>query len=101
PPEDAEVPIGRLDRPVAREVRPVAPVLAFFVPAVLRIVDLHEPLRLAPDRLEDAGPGVPDADVAGAAASGLHHPAPFVVDYWIDSADSRTATARLHGLQRR
>src|SRR5712692_8492145 len=99
PPEDAEVAVGRLDRPVACEVGPIAPVLAVLVPAVLRVVDLHEPLGLAPDRLEDAGPGVTDADVAGPATPGLDHVSLFVVDHGIDPQDPRTATPGLHRLK--
>src|SRR4030095_10142337 len=95
PPEDPEVTVGRLDRTVACEVRPVAPVLAFLVPTVLRVVDLHEPLGLAPDRLKDAGPGVTDADVAGVAAPRFDDVALLVVDHRVDPEDPRTATARL------
>src|SRR6266540_1419734 len=85
PAEDPEVAIGRLDSAVAGEVRPVAPVLALSVAAVLLVVGLHEPIGLAPDCLEDPGPGVADADVAGTAAPGrldIAHdtvvPAPYI-----------------------
>ena len=71
PAEDPEVAVGRLDRAVAGEVRPVVPVLAVLVPAVLRVVGVDESLGLAPDRLEDARPRVADADVAGLAAARL------------------------------
>src|SRR5262249_31401827 len=101
PPEDPKVAVGRLDRPVAREIRPVTPVLALLVPAVLRVVDLHEPLRLAPDRLEDAGPRVADTDVPGSSASGLPDAALFVVNRGVDPEASGTATPRLHRLEGR
>src|SRR6266487_2508971 len=99
PAEDAEVAVGRLDGAVAGEVGPVMPVLAPPVPAVLLVVGLHEPLRLAPDRLEDAGPGVADTDVAGAAAAGLDHIAVLVVDHRVDPEDPWAAAAGLHRLQ--
>src|SRR5215471_17735624 len=83
-PEDPEVAVGRLDCPVASEVRPVTPVLAVLVPTVLRVVDLHEALGLTPDCLEDAGPGVADADVASSAASRFDDLALLVVDHWVD-----------------
>src|SRR6266545_5545514 len=99
PAEDPEVAVGRPNSTVTGEVRPVAPVLALPVPAVLLVVGLHEPLRLAPDRLEDARPGVTDADVAGAAASGLDLLALFVVDHGIDPEDPRAAAPGLHRQQ--
>src|SRR5665811_859547 len=100
PTEDPEVAICRLDGAVAREVGPVAPVLALLVTAVLLVVDLHEALGLAPDRLEGAGPRIADADVARAAASGLYHLAVFVVDYGVDPEDPRAAASGLHRLKR-
>src|SRR5215470_9104799 len=69
--EDPVVPVGRPDRAVAGEVGPVVPVLAVRVLVVLGVVDLDEPLGLAPDGLEDPGPRVADADVAGPAAARL------------------------------
>src|SRR6266545_2772056 len=99
PAEDPEVAIGRLDSAVAGEVRPVAPVLALSVAAVLLVVGLHEPIGLAPDCLEDPGPGVADADVAGTAAPGRHDIALFVVDHRIDPEHPGPAAAGLHRLQ--
>ena len=99
--EDAEIAVGRLDGSVAREIRPVAPVLALLVPAVLLVVGLDEALVLAPDPLEDAGPRIPDADVAGAAAPRLDDLTLLVVDHGIDAEDARPAAARLHRLERR
>src|SRR5439155_6368112 len=99
-PEDPEVAVGRLDGAVAREVRPVAPVLALLVPAVLLVVGLDEPLGLAPDRLEDARPRVADADVARSPASRLDDAALFVVDHRVDAEDAGPAAAGLHRLQR-
>src|SRR5262249_43901924 len=80
---------------------PVAPVGAVLVAAVLLVVDLDEPLRLTPDRLEDPGPGVADADVARPAAARLNHLALLVVDDWIDAEHPWPAAARLHRLKRR
>src|SRR6266498_1500667 len=99
PAEDPEVAVGCLDSTVAGEVRPVAPVLALLVAAVLLVVGLHEPLGLAPDCLEDPGPGVADADVAGTAAPGLDDIALFVVDHGVDPEHPRAAAAGLHRLQ--
>src|SRR5665648_446409 len=99
PAEDPEVAVGRLHGPVARHVRPVAPVLAILVRAVLLVVGLDEPLGRAPDRLEAPGPGVADADVARPAASRLEHVAVLGIYPAIYDEDARPAAARLHRLQ--
>ncbi len=82
--EDPEVAVGGLDRAVAREVRPVAPVLAVLVAVVLRVVDLHEALGLTPDRLKDARPGIADADVAGRPLPASTSSPILVVDHGVD-----------------
>src|SRR5205823_7118270 len=55
---------------------------------------------VAPDPLEDPGPGVADADVARRAASFWHLVAVLVVDDGVDPEHARAAAARLHRLQR-
>src|SRR5215471_6047893 len=97
--EDPVVPVGCPDRAVAGEVGPVVPVLAARVLVVLLVVDVDEPLGLAPDRLHDPGPGVADADVAGLAV-GYLVPV-LVVDGRVDADHRRAAAARLHRLQGR
>src|SRR6266540_620948 len=99
PAEDAEIAVGGLDSAVAREIRPVAPVGALLVPAVLLVVGLDEPLGLAPDRLEDPGPRVANADVAGPAAPRLDDLAVLVVDHRVDTENARPAAPGLHRLQ--
>src|SRR4029450_6358763 len=101
PAEDAEVTVSGLDGAVTGEVRPVVPVLAVLVLAVLLVVDVDEPLRVSPKGLEDARPGIADADVARATAPGFHDVALLVVDGRVDAEHTRTAAARLHGLRRR
>src|SRR5262249_19902272 len=99
PAQNAEVAVGRLQRAVAGEVRPVVPVLALRVTAVLAVVGVHEPFGLAPDALELAGPRVADADVARPSAAGLDHLAVLVVDHRVDAQHAGTAAAGLHLLQ--
>src|SRR5205085_12153633 len=65
----------------------------------LLVVGLHEPLGLAPDSLEDPGPRVTDADVAGLAAAGLYLIAVFVVDHGVDPEYPWAAAAGLHRLE--
>src|SRR2546426_9775734 len=101
PAKDAEIAVGCQNSAITSEVRPVTPVFTLLVAAVLLIVDLHKALRLAPDRLKDAGPGVADAHVAGTPASGLDHIAFFIVDHGVDPKDSWAAAARLHRFQGR
>src|SRR5215510_5447686 len=97
--EDPVVPVRRPYRAITGEVGPVVPVLAARVLVVLGVVDLDEPLGLAPDRLHDARPGVADADVPGLAV-GYLIPV-LVVDGWVDADHRRAAAARLHRLQGR
>src|SRR5262249_20137790 len=94
--EDAEVAVLGLDRAVAGEVRPVVPVLALRVRVVLGVVRLDEPLRLAPDRLEDARPRVADADVPGLVAALPHLDAVLLGDDQVDADHRGAATAGLH-----
>src|SRR5664279_4908384 len=99
--EDAEVAVGGLDGAVAGEVGPVLPVFALLVPAVLRVIDLHEAVRLAADGLEDSRPRVADADVSRLAAACLDDVTVLVVDHRVDAEHSRPTTARLHRLKGR
>src|SRR5262249_3999634 len=98
-PEDTEVPVRGLQGTVAGEVGPVVPVLAVSVPVVLGVVDIDEALGLPPDRLHDPWPGIPDANVACAAAARRDVVSVFVVDHREDAEGAGPATARLHGLQ--
>src|SRR6516164_2819048 len=82
-------------RAVIGEVWPVAPVRAVRVLVVLPEVGGQEPLRVAPHRLEDAGPGVADADVARLAAALRHLVAVLVVDHRVDAEHAGAAAARL------
>ena len=52
---------------VAGKARPVAPVLALRVSAILGVIGLHVALAVAPDGLERARPRVRDADVSSHA----------------------------------
>src|SRR5580700_1423914 len=94
--EDPEIAVGRLEGAVSGEVRPVVPVLGLRVPVVLGVVRRDEPLRLAPDRLEDARPRVADADVARLAAALGHLVAVFVENDGVDAERRGAAAARLH-----
>src|SRR6516164_9785506 len=97
PAEYPEVAVGGLERPVVGEVRPVVPVFAIGVLVVLAVVGVQEPIGIAPDRLEDARPGVADADVARLASRNLV--GVLVVDDRVDAQHARPAAARLHRLQ--
>ncbi len=96
-PQDPEVAVGGQHGTVAGEVRPVVPVLAVRVLVVLPVVGIHESLGLAPDGLEDPGPWVADADVAGPAGGDLV--AVLVVDDRVDPERRGAAAAGLHGLE--
>src|SRR5207244_3573478 len=78
---------------------PVVPVLALTVSVVLRVVGLHEPLWVTPYGLENARPGVANADVAGSAAAGRDRIALLVVDHGEHAKHPRTAASGLHRLE--
>src|SRR5581483_2965308 len=98
-PENAVVAVGRTERTVAGEVRPVAPVLALRILAVLRVVRLHEAIGIFPDRLENARPRIADADVARAPRRQFI--ALFVVDHGMNPRHARSCASRLHRIERR
>src|SRR5206468_11236756 len=87
--KDAVITVLRLHRAVARHVRPVAPVLAFGALAVTRVVHAHEAVRISPDGLHDAGPGIADADVARLARTGFQFLPFIVVDHRVDRKSTR------------
>src|SRR5262249_38083850 len=55
---------------VRGKVRPITPVLALPVPAVLPIVLRDETIGVTPNGLHDAGPRVSNTDVAGSTRTG-------------------------------
>src|SRR5262249_50238205 len=99
-PENPEVTVGGEHGAVCREVRPVVPVLALRVFAVLGVVLLHEALAVSPDRLDDPRPRVADADVPGASGSGADLLALLVIDDRVDAGQSRPGAAGFHPVER-
>src|SRR5579859_3484278 len=97
--KDAEIAVGGQHRAIACEVGPVMPVFTLLVTTVFLIVDLHKALGLAPDGLEDAGPRVTDANVAGSSTASFDGLALFIVDHRVDAQHARSTTARLHRFQ--
>src|SRR5205823_7343441 len=88
-------------RSVGREVRPVAPVLAFRISAILRVVLFDEAIVVAPNGLHDAGPRIPNADIARFARAGGNLAGGFIVNDRIDAERARTGAAWLHRVKRR
>src|SRR5216683_4674330 len=70
--QDAVVAIGRKNGAVGGVVWPVAPVLALRILVVLFVVLRDEALRVTPNRLHDAWPGIANANVAGLARACFH-----------------------------
>ena len=86
---------------ISCEVRPVAPVLAIFILAILFVIGLYEAVRVPPYGLEHPRPRIPDTDVARLATPGLKLIPFLIVDYWIDAEHTRATASRLHRLQGR
>src|SRR6266498_3006231 len=99
--EDSKVTVRRLHRAVTRQVRPVAPVLALGITAVARVVLPHVAIRVLPDGLERAGPGVADADIARLARTARKLLPLVVVDHRMDARNPGSCAARLHLVDRR
>src|SRR5262249_23191556 len=77
------------------------PVLALGVAAILRVILANETLAVAPDRLHDPRPGIPDADVAGLAGALRHFLVLLVVDDRVDAGDAGPGAAGLHRVEPR
>src|SRR6266852_142190 len=94
--QDAEVAIRSQHGAVARQIGPIAPVLALAVLAIALVILTHEPFGVAPDRLHDPGPRIADADVARTARARGNLFAVFVVDDRVDSRHPRPCAAGFH-----
>src|SRR5712691_9762897 len=94
--QDPKVAIRRLHRAVARQIGPIAPVLALAILAIAGVILIHEPFGIAPDRLHDPGPRIADADVARPAGARGNLLAVFVVDDRIDARHTGSRAAGFH-----
>ena len=100
PPEDSIVTVGSEQSSVGGEVRPVPPILAFRVPAVLAVVLRHEAVPVAPDRLHDSRPRIPDADVARLVGTERHLLPVLVEDDRVNAESGGARASRFHRIQR-
>src|SRR5208283_1148321 len=76
------------------------PVFAVPILAVLGKVLCNETVAVAPNGLHDAGPWVPDADVARFARPRRNFLPVFINNDRVDSRHARTSASRLHGIDR-
>src|SRR5260370_38088128 len=100
-PEDAVITVCWQDGAIGGVIRPVAPVLALRVLAVLLVVLIDEALRIAPDGLHDAGPGISNTNIPRCVGAGFNFFSLLVPDHRINSECGRTRASRLHGIQSR
>src|SRR5215831_5550415 len=100
-PENPEVAVRGAHRAIAGQVWPVTPILALPILAILFVVGRDETVRVPPDRLENARPGIPNADIAGFTTSRRDLLTELVVNHWKHAKHARTTTARFHRVQRR
>src|SRR5262249_15070507 len=99
--EDAIVAVSGKHGAVTGEVGPVLARLAFRILAVFCVVLLHKTIRIAPDSLHDAGPGIANADISGDLLAGFDLLAVFVPDDRINSEGAGACAARLHAIESR
>src|SRR5208337_3639908 len=97
--ENSVVAVGRKDGGVGGVVGPIAPILALRILVVFLVVLTDEAMRVAPDGLHNARPGITDADVARGMVSGGDFLTFFVPDDGIDAKAGRTCAAGLHGVE--
>src|SRR5262249_34291260 len=101
PAQNAIVAILRLHGAITSEIRPVAPVFAGLVFAILGAIRCDKALAITPDSLEGPWPWVAYTDIAGFTGAGGELMAILIVDDRVNARHSGASTARLHGLQRR
>ncbi len=100
-PEDAVVTVRSEHGAVGGVVWPVPPILAVRVGVVFLVVVVDEALRVAPDRLHDAGPRIANTNISGGASSGQNFLAVFVPNHWIDAEACGSRAPRLHRVESR
>src|SRR6516165_206263 len=99
PAQDTIVAISGLHCAIVTEVRPVMPVLALRVFAVLAVVGCDVAVRISPDRLEDSRPRVADADIPGPAGAGWDLLSVLVQNHGKNPGYRRAGAAGFHGIQ--
>src|SRR5205807_4593180 len=99
--EDAIVAVRGKHRAVCGVIRPVAPILAVQILGVLFVVLIHEPLRIAPNRLHNSRPGIANADISRRVGARLNLVSFLIPNHRINSERRGTGAAGLHGVEGR
>src|SRR6266487_6114272 len=99
--EDAVVTIGSKNRPISSIIGPVAPILAARVLVVFFVVLSDEALRIAPDGLHDARPGIADANVSSLVRARRNFFSVLIPNHRINAENRGTRAAGLHGIESR
>src|SRR5260370_35145665 len=94
--ENAVVAVGGKNGAIGGVVRPVAPIFTLWVFAVLLIVLSDEALRIAPNRLHDARPGISNTNISGSVGAGFDFLSVLVPDHRIDSERRRPSATWFH-----
>src|SRR5438874_2509109 len=98
--EDAIVAVRGKHGAIRSVIRPIAPILAFRVPAILSVILTGETVGVSPNGLHDARPGIADADVSGHVRAGFDFLRFFVPNHRINSQRRRACAAGLHRIER-
>src|SRR5512144_2194207 len=96
PAENTEIAILSLHRPIPGKVRPIMPVFATRVLAVLGVVGLNVALTIAPYCLKGPWPWIPNTDISSLTRSRFNLLSLVIINDRMDTRHARTGTAGLH-----
>src|SRR6266568_1244981 len=99
--EDAVITVGRKHSTVRSVIGPVAPILAARVLVVFFVVLSDEALRIAPDGLHDARPGIADANVSSLVRARRNFFSVLIPNHRINAENRRARATGLHGIESR
>src|SRR6266849_6766419 len=96
PAKDSEVTVFGEQCAIACKVRPVTPIFALGILAVLLVIRPHKAIAVSPDGLKDPGPGIADANVSSLLGTSRHLLLIFVVNDRVNPWHARPRASWLH-----
>src|SRR5260370_7397944 len=96
PAKDSEVTVFGEQSAIACKVRPVTPIFALGILAVLLVIRPDKAFAVSPDGLKDPRPGIADANVSGLLGTSSHLLLIFVVNDPPNPGHTRPPPSCLH-----